>query len=85
MRTRDTAAMRAAFTPKASLQSLTRNSVTFESIEGWISSVVRERFSHSGVDAVQLQRSAGRWRIFSMVHTRQRQGCPPSPAGTKTP
>ena len=41
MRTRDTAAMRAAFTPNASLQSITPDSVRFDSIEGWLGGVGR--------------------------------------------
>lgn len=43
MRTRDTAAMRAAFVPNASMQSLTAQGVTFDSIGRWISSVGRAR------------------------------------------
>lgn len=119
MRVRDTAAMRAAFTTNASMQSLTPDGVTFERIDGWIAAIGRapaglvlderlanevvqvngdlaniwvdfwffagDRLSHCGVDAVQLHRAGGVWRIFSMVDTRQRQGCPPAPIGTKAP
>ena len=119
MRTRDTAAMRAAFVPNASSQSLSPTGVKFETIDGWVRSVggapaglvlddrlanpvvqvsgdlatvwvdywffAGERMSHCGVDAIQLYRQAGTWRIFSIVDTRQRQNCPPAPAGTKTP
>lgn len=117
MRTRDTAAMRAAFVPNASMQSLARDGVRFEGIEGWITSVAgapaglvlderlanpvvqvngnlaniwvdywffaSDRLSHCGVDAIQLYRQDGTWRIFSIVDTRQREGCPPAPGGTK--
>lgn len=41
MRARDTAAMRAAFVPNASTQTLTRDSVRFEPIDGWLESVAR--------------------------------------------
>ncbi len=116
MRTRDTVAMRAAFVPNASMQSLTPRGVTFDSIGGWIASVGRapaglllderlanevvqvsdnlatvwveywffagERFSHCGVDAISLVREGDQWRIFSIVDTRRREGCPTVPAGT---
>jgi hypothetical protein len=39
MRARDTSAMRAAFVPNASMQSLTPAGVTFDPIDGWIRSV----------------------------------------------
>jgi hypothetical protein len=117
MRSRDTAAMRAAFVPNASMQSLAKEGVRFEGIEGWITSVGRapatlllderlanpvvqvsgdlasvwvdywffagDRLSHCGVDAIHLYRQDGTWRIFSIVDTRQREGCPPAPSGTK--
>jgi hypothetical protein len=41
MRARDTAAMRAAFVSNASTQTLTRDSVRFESIDGWITGIGR--------------------------------------------
>ena len=41
MRSRDTAAMRAAFVPNASMQSITADSLRFESVDGWISSIGR--------------------------------------------
>lgn len=44
-----------------------------------------ERLSHCGVDAIHLFRQQGTWRIFSIVDTRQQQGCPPAPDGTKRP
>jgi hypothetical protein len=34
------------------------------------------RFSHCGVDAIQLARTAAGWRIVSLVDTRRRTGCP---------
>lgn len=43
MRARDTSAMRASFVPNASMQSLTPQGVTFDSIGGWITSVGRAR------------------------------------------
>jgi len=41
MRTRDTAAMRTAFVPNASMQSITADSVRFRAVDGWIASVGR--------------------------------------------
>lgn len=41
MRARDTAAMRAAFVSNASTQTLTRDSVRFETIDGWLTSIAR--------------------------------------------
>jgi hypothetical protein len=43
MRTRDTAAMRAAFVPNASMQSLTAEGVKFDTMEGWLTGVGRAR------------------------------------------
>lgn len=43
MRTRDTATMRASFVRNASMQSLTPDSVRFESVDGWIGGVGRAR------------------------------------------
>jgi hypothetical protein len=34
------------------------------------------RFSHCGVDAFQLARTAAGWRIVALVDTRRRTGCP---------
>lgn len=39
MRARDTTAMRAAFVPNASMQSLAAGGVRFESVDGWIRSI----------------------------------------------
>ena len=36
-----------------------------------------ERFSHCGVDAFQLFRSAEGWKIFQLTDTRRTTGCPP--------
>jgi len=41
---------------------------------------VGPRFSHCGVDAFQLARIGGVWRIFSVVDTRRTTGCAPAPA-----
>ena len=38
-----------------------------------------EQFSHCGVDAVQLLRVQGRWRIVNLADTFQRTGCPSYP------
>ena len=37
-------------------------------------------FSHCGVDAVQLLRTADGWKIVSLADTFQREGCPQRPA-----
>ena len=34
------------------------------------------QFSHCGVDAFQLGRTAAGWRIVALADTRQREGCP---------
>jgi hypothetical protein len=41
MRARDTSAMRAAFVPNASMQTLAPDGVRFEPVDGWIQSVAR--------------------------------------------
>jgi len=40
---------------------------------------VGPRFSHCGVDAFQLARIGGAWKIFSVVDTRRTAGCAPAP------
>lgn len=35
-------------------------------------------FSHCGVDAIQLGRTAAGWRIVALADTRRREGCPTS-------
>ena len=40
---------------------------------------VGPRFSHCGVDAFQLARIGGAWKIFSVVDTRRTAGCTPAP------
>jgi hypothetical protein len=40
---------------------------------------VGPRFSHCGVDAFQLARINGAWKIFSVVDTRRTTGCGPAP------
>ena len=41
------------------------------------------RFSHCGVDAFQLARTADGWRIVSIADTRQRTGCPEQSGGAR--
>lgn len=41
---------------------------------------VGDRFSHCGVDAFLLAKQDGAWKIFSVVDTRRREGCPPAPS-----
>lgn len=41
MRARDTAAMRSAFVPNASMQSLTASGVKFDAVDGWINGIGR--------------------------------------------
>ena len=36
---------------------------------------VGPKFSHCGVDAFQLARTAGGWRIIALTDTRRREGC----------
>jgi hypothetical protein len=36
---------------------------------------VDDRFSHCGINAIQLLRTADGWRIFQLVDTRRRTGC----------
>lgn len=38
---------------------------------------VDDQFSHCGVNAFQLVRSDGRWRILQITDTRRRTGCEP--------
>lgn len=35
-----------------------------------------DRFSHCGVNSIQMVRSPDGWKILSLVDTRQREGCP---------
>lgn len=35
------------------------------------------RFSHCGIDAFQLFKAAGGWKIFQLTDTRRTTGCPP--------
>jgi hypothetical protein len=37
------------------------------------------KFSHCGVDNLQLARTAEGWKIIALVDTRQRTGCPGRP------
>jgi hypothetical protein len=38
---------------------------------------VGDQFSHCGVDAFQLARTAAGWKIVALADTRRREGCPP--------
>ena len=38
-------------------------------------------FSHCGIDAIDLVRTADGWKIAGGVYTVEREGCPPSPLG----
>ena len=38
-------------------------------------------FSHCGIDAVQLVRDEGKWRVVIVTYTIHRTNCPPSPLG----
>lgn len=38
-----------------------------------------DRFSHCGIDAFQLFKSAEGWKIFQLTDTRRRTGCPGQP------
>lgn len=38
-----------------------------------------DRFSHCGIDAFQLFKSAEGWKIFQLTDTRRRTGCPNQP------
>lgn len=40
-----------------------------------------QKFSHCGVDAFTLGRTASGWRILALTDTRQRTGCPEQAAG----
>lgn len=44
-----------------------------------------DTFSHCGVDAFNLIRTAEGWRIASAAYTVERRGCPPSPLGPPAP
>lgn len=43
MRARDTSAMRSAFVPNASMQTLSATDVKFDAVDGWITGVARAR------------------------------------------
>ncbi len=44
-----------------------------------------DTFSHCGMDAFNLIRTAEGWKIASAAYTVERDGCPPSPLGPPTP
>ncbi|MGH7631545.1 MAG: Rid family hydrolase [Gemmatimonadales bacterium] len=60
-----------------------RLSNTSVQVDGTLASVwtgysfyLGSRFSHCGVDAFQLAKNGGEWRIVALADTRRRQGCP---------
>jgi 2-iminobutanoate/2-iminopropanoate deaminase len=60
-----------------------RLSNTSVQVDGTLASVwtdysfyLGDKFSHCGVDAFQLAKSGGEWRIVALADTRRRQGCP---------
>ena len=66
-----------------------RDFVTDERIDAWAcgstaaavvtvdySFYAGERFSHCGIDAFQLFKSADGWKIFQLTDTRRTTGCP---------
>lgn len=113
MRTRDSAAVRAAFAPGARLQTALarpdgstelredaldefvqavgapsefvwdeRVDATHVRVDGPLAVVTVDysffagpRFSHCGIDAFQLFRGPGGWKIFQLTDTRRRTGC----------
>jgi reactive intermediate/imine deaminase len=74
--------IRAVGTPHAEVWD-ERLSNTSVQVDGTLASVwtdysfyLGEKFSHCGVDAFQLAKSGGEWRIVALADTRRRQGCP---------
>jgi len=45
----------------------------------WYAFYVDGTFSHCGVDAFQLARTADGWKIIQIADTRRREGCPETP------
>lgn len=41
-----------------------------------------ERFSHCGIDLMELVRTPEGWKIIGLADTRRREGCEPAPAGS---
>ena len=39
------------------------------------------KFDHCGIDAFQLVRESGAWKIVSVIWTSEKEGCKPSPLG----
>ena len=39
------------------------------------------KFTHCGIDAFLLMKTAAGWQIFSIEYTMEREGCKPSPLG----
>ncbi len=42
-----------------------------------------DTFTHCGINAFQLLRTAEGWKIFQLVDTRRRTGCPSQPAAAQ--
>ncbi|MGH7518566.1 MAG: Rid family hydrolase [Gemmatimonadales bacterium] len=73
--------IRAVGTPHAEVWD-ERLSNTSVQVDGTLASVwtdysfyLGNKFSHCGVDAFQLAKSGGEWRIVALADTRRRQGC----------
>ena len=112
MRRGDSAMVRSAFHPRASLTTAVvrqgKATVTFDDVETFLRAVgtphdsvwderitnevvhqdgtlavvwtdyrfyVGDRFSHCGVDAFQLAKEDGEWKITALADTRRKQGC----------
>ena len=43
------------------------------------------KFDHCGIDAFQLVKEAGAWKIVSVIWTSEKEGCKPSPLGQPKP
>ena len=43
------------------------------------------KFDHCGIDAFQLVKEAGAWKIVSVMWTSEKEGCRPSPLGPPKP
>ena len=43
------------------------------------------KFHHCGIDAFQLVKDAGTWKIVSVIWTTETEGCKPSPLGAPKP
>ena len=43
------------------------------------------KFDHCGIDAFQLVKESGTWKIVSVIWTSEKEGCKPSPLGPPKP